>query len=71
MANIWDSKAISVTTDPTRYGNRKISKMMAQWRKLAELCRSEGSPAIQDALDDCETWIDFAFGQQKEESDVT
>lgn len=44
-----------------RYGNRKVSKMIREWRELAEVIRREGTPAIQDALDRVESHIDYAY----------
>lgn len=44
-----------------RYGNRKVSKMIQEWRELAEVIRREGTPAIQDALDRVESHIDYAY----------
>jgi len=44
-----------------RYGNRKVSKMIREWRELANLIRQEGTPNIQDALDRVETHIDYAY----------
>ena len=44
-----------------RYGNRKVSKMIREWRELVEVCRREGTPAIQDALDRVESHIDYAY----------
>ena len=54
------------TPDPRRYGRRKVTKMYAEWNRMREVCRAEGTPAIQDALDDCEEWIDFAFQRSLE-----
>jgi hypothetical protein len=52
-------------SDPTRkYGNRNVPKMYREWRALANLCRAEGTPAIQDALDKVEQHIDYAYGAQ-------
>lgn len=48
--------------EDVRYGNRKVSKMIREWRALADLCRAEGTPAIQDALDNVEQHIDYAYG---------
>ena len=44
-----------------RYGNRNVPKMIREWRALADLCRAEGTPAIQDALDKVEQHIDYAY----------
>lgn len=44
-----------------RYGNRKVTNMIADWRKLAEACRAEGTPSIQEALDRVEQFIDASF----------
>jgi len=44
-----------------RYGNRKVSKMIAEWRHLVEVARAEGTPNIQDALDKVESHIDYAY----------
>jgi hypothetical protein len=51
---------------PARYGNRKVPKMYAEFNTLRAAIRAEGTPAIQAALDDCEEWIDFAFGKADE-----
>lgn len=50
----------------TRYGNRKVAKMYREWRDLANLCRAEGTPAIQDALDKVEQHIDYAYRAETE-----
>ena len=49
-----------------KYGNRNVPKMIREWRTLADLCRAEGTPAIQDALDKVEQHIDYAYGAQAE-----
>lgn len=48
-------------TSPAKYGNRNVAKMIRGWRRLADACRAEGTPAIQAALDDVEQYIDYAF----------
>ncbi len=58
--------AALVDDAPQTYGRRNISKMLTEWRRLADACRAEGTPAIQAALDDCEEWIDFAFPPKAE-----
>jgi len=54
-----------------KYGNRKVPKMIREWRALADLCRQEGTPAIQDALDKVEQHIDYAYGAKAEGGDDT
>ena len=49
-----------------KYGNRNVTKMIREWRALADLCRAEGTPAIQDALDRVEQHIDYAYGAKAE-----
>ena len=49
-----------------KYGNRNVPKIIREWRALANLCRAEGTPAIQDALDKVEQHIDYAYGAQAE-----
>ncbi len=49
-----------------KYGNRNVPKMIREWRALADLCRAEGTPAIQNALDRVEQHIDYAYGAQAE-----
>jgi hypothetical protein len=49
-----------------RYGNRNVPKMIREWRALADLCRAEGTPAIQDALDKVEQHIDYAYRREAE-----
>ena len=46
---------------PERYGNRKMPKIIREWRGLADACRAEGTPSIQAALDRVEPVIDAAF----------
>ncbi|SMO95992.1 hypothetical protein SAMN06265173_13111 [Thalassovita litoralis] len=46
-----------------RYGRRKISKMLKEWNRLREAVRGGDIERIQDAFDDCEEWVDFAFGK--------
>jgi hypothetical protein len=48
-------------SEPERYGNRKMPKIISEWRALADACRAEGTPAIQAALDRVEPVIDAAF----------
>jgi len=50
-----------------RYGNRRVSKMLAEWNRLREAVREGNLEGIQNAFDACEEWIDFAFGQNKGE----
>jgi hypothetical protein len=40
--------------------------VIREWRTLADLCRAEGTPAIQDALDKVEQHIDYAYRAQAE-----
>jgi hypothetical protein len=47
-----------------KYGNRNVPKMIREWRALADLCRAEGTPAIQDALDKVEQHIDYAYRRE-------
>lgn len=47
-----------------RYGQRNIVKMWNQWNTLRRLIRAEGSPAIQEAWDQVESWVDFVFGKR-------
>jgi hypothetical protein len=49
-----------------QYGNRNVPKMIREWRALADLCRQEGTPAIQDALDKVEQHIDYAYRAEAE-----
>jgi hypothetical protein len=49
-----------------KYGNRNVTKMIREWRALADLCRQEGTPAIQDALDKVEQHIDYAYRREVE-----
>ena len=49
-----------------KYGNRSVPKMIREWRALADLCRKEGTPAIQDALDKVEQHIDYAYRREVE-----
>jgi hypothetical protein len=49
-----------------KYGNRNVPKMIHEWRALADLCRAEGTPAIQDALDKVEQHIDYAYRREVE-----
>jgi hypothetical protein len=49
-----------------KYGNRNVPKMIREWRALADLCRAEGTPAIQDALDKVEQHIDYAYRREVE-----
>lgn len=49
-----------------KYGNRNISKMYSEWDILRKVGRSEGTPTIQTAIDNCEEWIDFAFQSHTE-----
>lgn len=50
--------------DQARYGQRKVSKMYAQWDRLRKAIRNaEPHENVEDALDKCEEWIDFAFGK--------
>ena len=51
-------------TDKAKYGRRNVPKMLAEWNALRAACRGHGTPDIQDALDQCEEWIDFAFASQ-------
>ena len=41
-----------------RYGRVKISKIIAARNELRRLIQAEGTPAIQDAWDRLEQWID-------------
>lgn len=49
-----------------RYGNRRVPKMLDEWRSFRDACRDEGTPAIQDGLDKVEQWIDWAFQKHGE-----
>ena len=47
-------------TDET-YGHTKIAKLRAAVNGLRAAIRSEGTPAIQDAWNRAEPWIDRIF----------
>ena len=44
-----------------RYGDVRVSKIIAAFNELREACRAEGTPRIQEALDRYEPWADYAF----------
>ena len=44
-----------------KYGSRNVTKMIREWRQLADIIRLEGTPNIQDALDKVESHIDYAY----------
>lgn len=46
-----------------RYGNRRVPKMYAEINRLRALIRAEGTPAIQEAWDGIEEWVDYLFQQ--------
>lgn len=58
-------------TSAAKYGNRNVPKMIRGWRRLADACRAEGTPAIQAALDDVEQYIDYAFQKGAEGKEDT
>lgn len=45
-----------------RYGNVKAIKIYNARKRLCDLIRTEGTPAIQDALDRLMPWIDAPEG---------
>lgn len=49
--------------DRPRYGRRRIDRMLREWDTLRHIIASEGTPAVQEAFDACEEWIDYAFGR--------
>lgn len=48
-------------TTPERYGNRNVPKMIREWDAHRQVCRAEGTPAIQATLDAVEEHIDYAY----------
>lgn len=46
---------------PATYGRTKLSKLRAAVQALRDAIRAEGTPAIQDAWDRCEPWVDRIF----------
>lgn len=44
-----------------RYGNTKITKLRKAVEDLRQAIRKKGTPAIQDAWDRAEPWIDRVF----------
>lgn len=55
-------------TQVEKYGNRRVSKMYHQWNKLRDAIRTGASrEEVESALDDCEEWIDFAFGKNADD----
>ena len=52
-----------------RYGNRRVVKMFNQINALRKLIRSEGTPSIQEAWDEVEEHIDFAYSAGTEKND--
>jgi hypothetical protein len=49
------------------YGTRSVPVMIAQMNELRRLIRAEGTPAIQDAWDQVEEHIDFAYRKESEQ----
>lgn len=45
------------------YGKRNITKMYKQYNEFRAIVRSEGTPAIQEAFDKIEEWIDYSFSK--------
>ncbi|WP_375553379.1 hypothetical protein [Roseovarius mucosus] len=46
-----------------RYGKTRIHKIRAAQNALREAIRAEGTPAIQDAWDRLEPWLDMPTDQ--------
>lgn len=44
-----------------KYGNRSVVKMYNKINNLRKLIRAEGSPAIQEAWEQVEQFIDIVF----------
>ena len=44
-----------------KYGRRNVPKMIREWDALRAAIRAEGTPLIQDALDQVEEHIDYAY----------
>jgi hypothetical protein len=44
-----------------RYGNRSFTKMYRDINTLRDIIRAEGSPAVLEAWDRCEPFIDVVF----------
>lgn len=51
-----------------RYGQRKVTKMYAEWAEHRTACRAEGTPAVQATLDKVEQWVDYVFQEQGKEA---
>ena len=49
-----------------RYGDVRITKIMAAFKELRTACRDEGTPRIQEALDRYEPWADFVAARPKQ-----
>lgn len=46
-----------------KYGRRNVAKMYKQYNEFRRIVRSEGTPAIQEAFDGIEEWIDYSFSK--------
>ena len=56
------AQTATVNPSPTScYGNLEVPKMYAEVQTLREAIRAEGTPEIQDAWDQVEQHIDFAY----------
>lgn len=54
-----------MTKETPRYGRRKISRMLAEWNAHRAAVASGDIARIQETMDACEEWIDFAFGRNR------
>lgn len=50
-----------MTASDAKYGRRNVAKMIREWDVLRHAIRAEGTPLIQDALDQVEEHIDYAY----------
>lgn len=55
-----------MATDIPRYGRRRIDRMLREWDAHRRAVASGDMERIQETLDACEEWIDFAFGRASE-----
>ena len=58
--------AVRAQTAAAKYGNRNVPKMIRQVDDLRKAIRAEGTPAIQDAWDQVEQHIDYAYRRDVE-----
>lgn len=57
---------MTIETIVERYGNTKIVKLRRAVDDLRQAIRNEGTPAIQDAWDRAEPWVDRIFVTESE-----